>query len=267
MKIVQLDITDPDAYTLGYNTLIGQLQESANSICQTPCEECFAPFDPFNISGLTSKVCGLFTTNISYFIDYGAGNSTFEDLTSVNGSGSDIGPLDVGRYSDEYCIQYTGDKYSNSEVCFTVVTEVATNTDFGVQYCNITYNDVLCNSCTRSNQCIVADCTTVDATHGTMIDTCQLKGGNGPFEIIFVLLGADNTTFTTGSCDIDVPAPTVLPAPSVLAPIEPAPIVPVRAPLKAPTTNTPSMSNGYSSALTLPFSHIALATISMAIFV
>ena len=110
-----------------------------------------------------------------------------------------------------------------------------------------------------------------------MIGTCQLKGGNGPFEIIFVLLGADNATFTTGSCDIDVPAPTVpahsvlaptvLPAPSVLAPTEPAPIAPVRAPLKAPTTNTPSMSNGYSSALTLPFSHIALATISMAIFV
>ena len=100
-----------------------------------------------------------------------------------------------------------------------------------------------------------------------MIGTCQLKGGNGPFEIIFVLLGADNATFTTGSCDIDVPAPTVLPAPSVLAPIEPAPIVPVRAPLKAPTTNTPSMSNGYCCALTLPFSHIALATISMAIFV
>ena len=166
----------------------------------------------------------------------------------MNGSGSDIGPLDVGRYSDEYCIQYTGDKYSNSEVCFTVVTEVATNTDFGVQYCNITYNDVLCNSCTRSNQCIVADCTTVDATHGTMIDTCQLKGGNGPFEIIFVLLGADNATFTTGSCDIDVPAPTV-PAPSVLAPTDPAPIAPVRAPLKAPTTNTPSMSNGYYSSL------------------
>ena len=245
-KVEQLDSTDPDAFTLGYNTLIGELKESFNSTCQTPCEECFTPF---NSSGVASKFCGLINNDDSLDAQYLMGNFTFENIT--NGAASSIEDFITGIYRYEECFQYTGDQFSNSEVCATYVNEVDIDSD--ILYCNITYNDVLCNSCTVSEDeedCFVADCTNVDAIHGTMIDLCQNVGANGPFQILFVLQEADSTTFTTGTCDIDAPAP----------------MAPVKSPAASPTQKNTPTSNGDGSASIFPLSHIALAVTSIAIF-
>ena len=161
------------------------------------------------------------------------GNFTYEDILNI--SASDDSGFGTGIFQYEQCIQYTSDKYSGSEICATFENEPS-NSD--ILYCNITYNDVLCNSCSVSaddDECITADCTNVDETYGTMIDTCKELGLDGPFQFIYILQEAENTTFTQGSCDVDVPEPT-------------------------PT------SNGDGSASIFPLTCIALAITSIAMF-
>ena len=160
---------------LGYNTLIGQLRDSYNFTCQTQCEKCYTPSDN---SSVTSKLCGLFNTDESSAIQYRMGNFTLEDLTSGNKSESDFRALIFGQYSGEECIQYTSDEYDNIELCLAITTDISSNSEDSL-YCNITYNNVLCSSCSIAN----ADCTNVDATYGTMIDECNNVSANGPFQI------------------------------------------------------------------------------------
>ena len=212
-----------------------------SNVCQTPCEQCFTPF---NNSGNASTLCGLFNTEDSYDAKYSAGNFTFEAIINAT-----LEDFVTGIASSDYCIQYTRDQFSNSEVCVIYMNELSEPDTF---YCNVTYNDVLCNSCTVTpdeDECLIADCTNVDATYGAMLDSCQNLAADGPFQAVYLLDAFDDTTFTVGSCDVDVPAR----APSAAG----------NAPAVSPSKNAPT-SNGNGSASIFPLSYIAFVITSIA---
>ena len=192
-----MDVADPDAYALGYNTLIGQVKDTYYLTCQTPCEQCFTPFGNGN---MTSKICALFSLDESFVTVYPTSNFTFNDITNGNTSAGDISEFVGSHLISSYCLKYTNDQYDNSEVCLTYGN---INSNFAM-YCNITYNDVLCNFCTLSadDDCLIADCTNVDATYGTLIDRCQKIGVNGPFQFNIAVAEPENSTFVIGTCDI-----------------------------------------------------------------
>jgi hypothetical protein len=235
-KILQLDQTDPDAYVLAFNTLFGQQRELSNQTCRTPCEQCYSPLGN---GTMTSKICGLINTFVSYETYSLMSNFTFQEINTGNYSSA----VD-GKYNGLQCMQYSGDQYDNSKVCFTYVYLLSNDEN----YCNITYNDVLCNSCTiSSNGCFSADCTNVDTTYGTMIDLCQKVGLSGPFQIFNAFAEADNTTYTAGTCDIDAPAP----------------VAPMKGPAASPTPLTPNAaptSDSNCNASTLSLSVVAIVT-------
>ena len=239
-KIGLLDPTDPDAYTLAFNKLLGEMKDSFNRTCQTPCEQCFMPF---NASDNASKLCVLYTNGDSYNTQFRTGNFTFEDILNITSSDIEESAREI--YHFEECFHYTSEKFSDIEICATFESEP---TDIEMFYCNITYNNVLCNSCAISaddDECITADCTNVDDKYGTMIDTCQKLGLDGPFQFVYILQEADNTTFTVGSCDVDVP--------------EGGPSGPVKSPIASPTKNNPQTSNGDGSASIFPLTYMVLA--------
>jgi hypothetical protein len=203
---------DTEAFTLEFNALISQVKESFNSNCQTTCEECYKPFSN-GTTGMTSQICGLFTSSSSAIYEFEMTNFTLDQI--LNGT---VDPNDfaIGELSGSQCVQYSGGIYDDSEVCVLYLTTLPSQE----VYCNITYNDMQCNSCSISSttDCISADCTNVDATYGTMIDDCEGVGLDGPFQIITVINEADNSTFTTGSCDVDAPVKSPVVSPSAPTP-------------------------------------------------
>ena len=223
-QLGQLDLVD-DVVTFvdSFNTLVGQLMFSSNFSCTNECSSCFVSR---NDNG--TVVCGFFTVEESSDIQTGAGNFTIEEILA-GPTNEDIAALvDTAVLHMENCVQYTGDAYGNSKVCFiTDLTSLPDETE--PVFCNITYNDVLCDSCVvpgvafnssddAAGECIVADCTNVDATYGTMIDTCEMVGVGGPFQFFALRDVVNATTFTLGTCNDNVPAPstTVATPPTVL---------------------------------------------------
>ena len=223
-QLGQLDLVD-DVVTFvdSFNTLVGQLMFSSNFSCTNECSSCFVSRDNNG-----TVVCGFFTVEESSDIQTGAGNFTMEDILA-GPTNEDIAALvDTAVLHMENCVQYTGDAYGNSKVCFiTDLTSLPDETE--PVFCNITYNDVLCDSCVvpgvafnssddAAGECIVADCTNVDATYGTMIDTCEMVGVGGPFQFFALRDVVNATTFTLGTCNDNVPAPstTVATPPTVL---------------------------------------------------
>jgi hypothetical protein len=194
-QIEQLSVTDPDAYALNYNTLIGQIHESYFITCQNPCEQCFRPIDSYNTA---TKQCASFTSDDVLVMKVSKSNFTFDEIPT--GDPSDFATIE---YSSTHCIQYTDDQYDDSKVCMKYVEIIPSDSI----YCNVTFNDVLCNFCTISpdTYCVVAYCTNVDAIYGTEIDICQRLevGVHGPFQILSIWYKDKYTAFTPGTCDID----------------------------------------------------------------
>jgi hypothetical protein len=144
----------------------------------------------------------------------------------------------VGPVVDTQCIQYTGDIYDNSEVCVMIAATLPSPESS----CNVTYNDAVCSDCTISSTtfCLTANCTNVDPTYGTMVDNCERIGLDGPFQIVTVWFEADNSTFTTGSCDVDAPSPSTPVEDITSAPVDEAPSTPVEDAPSAPVEEAPA---------------------------
>ena len=247
-KLNALDRSDLDAFVLEYNSLLSQIVEFSAATCETPCEQCFVPIGN---SGDATELCGLFSTENTLDAKSQPANYTLEDI--INGTETTFQDLIVGTSNSGFCIQYTRNQFSNSEVCVTYINEVVAESD--LLFCNVTFNGVLCSSCTISadgDECLIADCSNVDSMYGTMLDSCQKTGVDGPFQIVFLLDEADNKTFTEGSCDVDVPEPT--------------PSAPAKSPATAPSKNNAPTSNGDGSASIFPLTYIALAITSIAMF-
>ena len=210
----------------GFNTLIGQISASSKYTCTNQCSSCFTELNS------TSKLCGLFSTEESSNFTNKMPNLTFEEIQTFAQSSDDDAALafvDDVRFYSKNCVLYTGDAFDNSELCFIIdYKEIPSESE--PIYCNITYNDVLCNSCiipgvptninstansTDDIDCIIADCTNVDATYGTLIDVCQNIGIAGPFQYFSLNDVANNSTFSPGTCD-DVVTPTL---PTSAAPV------------------------------------------------
>jgi hypothetical protein len=221
------------------------------------------------------------------------GNFTLDEIFNLTDDAV-LGLIDEAAFYSKNCIQYTGDVFDNSELCYIVDYKGLPNSN-DATYCNITYNDVLCNSCivpgvpTNANStantddqvCIIADCTNVDATYGTMINTCQNIGLGGPFQYFSLKDVVNGTTFTPGTCDgvatptapATTPSATEIPtaapilisgptsddnAPSIKAPIKAPASVPVLpAPVAGPTSSTArTMSPLLMRVLTVMFTSV-----------
>ncbi len=177
---------------------------------------------------LNGTVCGFFSVEESSNIQTGEGNFTIEEILAGPTNEAFAALIDTAVLYMVNCVQYTGGAYGNSEVCFiSDLTSLPDETE--PIFCNITYNDVLCDSCvvpavafntSDAGECIVADCSNVDATYGTMIDTCEKVGVGGPFQVFALRDEVDATTFTLGTCnggmDVPVATPTVAAPPTVL---------------------------------------------------
>lgn len=278
------------AFVEGFNTAVGELFLFSNYSCMTQCEACFASLD----TTATTQVCGLFSVEDSTRVENKKGNFTWEEIFAINEA--DWNELvDTAEFYRKNCVQYTGDAYGNSKVCFSAdVMSLAFDKPL---YCNITYNDVLCSSCiisdvmsnasstsnstgTNEESCLIADCTNVDATYGTMIDLCQNTGLTGPFQFLSLPDIVTDTTFTPGTCDGDtipdatptVPtttSPVVVTSPSsnttdmpTTAPV----LVNGPAPTKSNTTNTtttPVRAPATTPVLPAPTTSDATRTLSM----
>jgi hypothetical protein len=237
-QLNQLDFTDEAIFVAGFNSLIGQLSSSSNYTCTNQCSSCFTALD-----GTTSQLCGLFSVEESSLVQNKMANFTLENILTLSDNDL-LGLVDEARFYSENCIQYTGDAFDDSKVCF-IVDFIGIPIDSEPVYCNITYNDALCQSCiipgvnsTTSNdqECIVADCTNVDATYGTMINVCQNIGLGGPFQYFALKDNVNVTTFSPGVCD-GVTTPT---GPSPMAPTSSAPITSPSNPSTTTTTETPT---------------------------
>lgn len=285
-QLNQLDLTDANAFVTGFNTLLGQLASSSNYTCANRCSSCFTALNG------NSKLCGLFSVEESTSVKNKMGNFTLDEILNNFTADALVGLVDEATFYSKNCIQYTGDAFDNSELCF-IVDYKGLPYDNDAIYCNITYNDVLCNSCiipdvpTNANStanstddqgCFIADCTNVDATYSAMINTCQNIGLGGPFQYFSLKDVVNGTTFTTGTCDgvatptapATTPSATEIPTaapilisgptsddnvPSTKAPIKaPAPVPVLPAPVATPTSGTTRTLSPLSmGALTVMF--------------
>jgi hypothetical protein len=275
-RLNQLDFTDEDAFVNGLNTLIGELSSSSNYTCTNQCNSCFTAFDN------TTKLCGLFSVEESSSVQNKVGNFSYDQILFLSDDDL-LGLVDEARFFTANCLQYTGDVFDNSELCF-IVDFMGVPNDSETVYCNITYNDVLCDSCiipgvpSNSNssddqECIIADCTNVDATYGTMINLCQNIGLDGPFQYFALKDVVNDSTFTPGTCNGDAtptgPAPTIptssgpvtIPSPTTSTMVIPtsAPVLnskPTTSDQNTTTTNAPIRASAPTPALSAPTSGI-----------
>lgn len=242
----------------GFNTLIGQLASSSNYTCTNQCSSCFTPLNG------TSKLCGSFSVEESSSVQNKMGNFTLQEIFGTFSDDDLFEVVDKASFYSENCIKYSGDAFGNSEICF-IVDYLGIPTDSEPIHCNITYNDVLCNSClipgfptsvnstansTDEEDCIIADCTNVDAIYGTIIDVCQNIGLDGPFQYFALKDVMNGSTFTPGTCDdVDVPVAT----PTVAVPVVSSPSstnTSTEMPTTAPVLITGPTSDDNSTTIT-----------------
>lgn len=255
-EINQLDITNITGWVNGFNALIGELSSYSNYSCTNACDSCFMTND-----GTTS--CAIFSTSESSSVQNRPGDFTFQQISTNNVTQQDVFDL-IGSatfYSSDCIVYTTPESYKDNELCFTINFD-GIPSDTNDIICNITYSDVLCNSCiipslpagtnatSDEGDCVIADCTNIDTN--AMIDTCNGIGLVGPFAYLALDRSSiDSSTFTvgsTGACQIDaiVPtsAPIVVPTPATEATPTITPVTadvdaPMTQPVIAPTASSP----------------------------
>ena len=209
------------AFEEGFNTLLGQIATSSNYTCTNQCSSCFTALNS------NSKLCGLLSLEESSSVKNRVPNFTLEEILTF--SDDDYFKIvDEARFYFEDCVQYVID-FDKSELCLSIdymVMPMEIPSEIESINCNLTYNGVRCNSCilpivpynanstastssTDDPDCIIADCTNVDATYGTMIDVCQNIGLGGPFQYF---ARTDSSAFTPGTCDDIVTPPDEIPS-------------------------------------------------------
>jgi hypothetical protein len=185
-----------------FNRLLGEISIVSNYSCINTCEACFT------FANETSETCGTVRVDQSGSIQGREGNFTIEEIASFSDASLAEVFDQVSSYSNN-CIDYTTSPYIGS-LCLTV-EYMGFPDENDTVYCNITYDNELCNSCTIQSDSIQSDCMKADCTNiysAAMIDVCNDTGLVGPFQFFaFENMDIDNTTFTVGKCT-PVRAPT-----------------------------------------------------------
>jgi hypothetical protein len=202
-----LNASDIPLFVSEFNRLIGELSAISNYTCNNNCESCFT------FATDTNKTCGILSVEELTSVQNREGNFTFQEIASLT-SDDIVELIDQARFYTKDCIDYTTGPNTGTLCLLTDFIGIPSAND--TLYCNITYDNTLCNSCfippatITDDDCIMADCTNIDPA--AMINVCNDTGLVGPFQFFVVSsMDIDNTTFTLGTCNTggsDVPVAT-----------------------------------------------------------
>lgn len=236
LTLLLMNATNPQAIVDEYNREVSQLYVSSSFSCENDCESCWTNTN----SSVTS--CGIFTQSQTTKFSVMPVNFTLDEILNMT---TDSFTSLFTELEFDFTICNTYSQGQSGEICFSGAFEGNTES------CEITYNDVPCNSCTVGNDpinfCVIADCTNIDPQAN--IDNCAGTGLVGPFEFIaFSVEDTTNTTFTIGTCDgnpivpVAAPAPAPISTPTVVSPPVTSPTIvssPISSPMTSPSTPAP----------------------------